>query len=683
MIAEVNEEESSLADIVTFYSYGEFQPAVSYDLEGSPCEQVLTTQSCVFNEGVCETFPHDIMLQELGAASYVGVPMLTADQRKLGLLAILNDQPTDYDATVLELLQVAAAQAAAELAQLRISRNLQESQRRLQTLMDSLPGMAYRCKNDDEWTMEIVSRGVFDLTGYKPAQLLHNKEISWAKLIHPEDLQTVIDVVDEATQRDQYFRVAYRIICANNTIRWVWEQGKGVADSSGEISHFEGFILDVTEQHQHQEHVAEVAFRDELTGLGNRAALLDFLQEQYEQNGSQDYLLVLVNVKHFRNVNQRFGLHAGDRLLRLVGQRLEEHARHDQDITRIARVTGDEFVILMKSSAQKAEQFLTVVGQLKRTFEQPMLIGQNHLDVQLRISGSFSYYANSASELLQQASIAMYEAKQYELNQCMYDETLERKVSAERHQTERFLQALREDRLEIALQPQIQLETGQCIGAEVLCRWRDEELGQVSPEVFIEIARKQGVLSVLGKQVLRRTCDILRDWQQRYQPLPKISVNVGAQQFAAADVVEDFLSICAGLDANVITLEITESDLMIDPQLALTVTRRLRDRGFRLAIDDFGTGYSSLAYLQQFAVDVLKIDMSFVQAMVKDQPSKTLVNTIIAMARTLGLETVAEGIETKEQAELLKQLGCYSGQGYYFGHPVLPHEFEQTWLKQQ
>ena len=277
----------------------------------------------------------------------------------------------------------------------------------------------------------------------------------------------------------------------------------------------------------------------------------------------------------------------------------------------------------------------------------------------------------------------MHEAKQQEIAYCIFDESLERKVSAERHRTERFLKALREDKLSIYLQPLICLSDNQCVGAEVLCRWFDDELGAVSPDVFIDIARKQGVLPELGSQVLTKTCEQLRRWQYDGFELPYVSVNVGAQQFAAPDVVDDFLSTCEGLDTELITLEITESDLMMDPQLALTVTGRLRDHGFRLAIDDFGTGYSSLAYLQQFSVDILKIDMSFVQAMHRDDSSKTLINTIIAMARTLGLVTIAEGVETEQQAKALKELGCEYGQGYYFAHPMSPEDFAKAWLQQQ
>nr|WP_275069884.1 GGDEF and EAL domain-containing protein [Pseudidiomarina insulisalsae] len=680
VIAEIFSDDPTTAHMVACFSGGSYHQPVSYSLAGSPCEQVLSNQSCIFENGICETFPNDEMLQDLGAESYVGVPMLTADRTKLGLLAVLNNQPLNYPHAALELLQVAAAQAAAELAQLRISRNLHESQRRLQTLMNSLPGMAYRCKNDELWTMEIVSRGAQALTGYHSTELIDNAVIAWGDIIHPEDHATVVQAVDDAVARDKYFKVAYRIICAEGQIRWVWEQGKGIRNPDGKVTHFEGFILDVTEQRQHEQNIAAIAFRDELTGLANRAALLEHLQREYEQHPDQDYLLVLVDIRHFRNINERFGLHAGDRLLKVVGQRLDEGAADFDDIVLVARVTGDEFVVLVKSSFEKVEQFLTVANSLKRFFDDPVLLGEQSLALQLRMSGAYSHSASSATELLQQASIAMYEAKLHELSFCIFDEQLERKVSAERHQTERFLAALEKHELTIYLQPQIDLKSGECVGAEVLCRWFDQELGTVKPDVFIDIARKQGVLAELGIQVLSKTTEVLRKWQRDYEAIPKVSVNVGAQQFTSPEIVEDFLYCIRDVRPEQITLEITESDLMVDPVLALTVTRRLRDHGFKLAIDDFGTGYSSLAYLQQFAVDILKIDISFVQAMLRDEQSKTLVNTIIAMARSLGLETVAEGVETTEQAALLKELGCHFGQGYYFGHPVSPDDFEKQWL---
>ncbi|MGQ4276901.1 bifunctional diguanylate cyclase/phosphodiesterase [Pseudidiomarina sp. E22-M8] len=681
MVSEIFEADVNRAHVVSFYSRGSHRQVNSYDLHGSPCETVISSGFCVYSEAVCKTFPDDELLQQLSAESYIGVPMLAVDGHKLGILAVLNDAPTDYSNEVFELLQVAASQAAAEMAQVRITNRLKESERRLQTLMDSLPGMAYRCKNDKFWTMEMVSRGARKLTGYDVTELQNNATIPYIDIIHPEDKMKVAAAVKLAVENDDYFKINYRIIRADGVLRWVWEQGKGVRSKSGEMAHLEGFILDVTEQYLQQERITEIAFTDELTGLPNRPGLLDFLEREYEREQGPDYLLVLVDICGFRNINERFSLHAGDRLLSIVAARLQEGIRKLDDTVLLARLTGDEFVVVSTEQRAGIDEFLQLADALTQLFIDPVSLGEHQLTLQVKLSGAWSSAAISGAELLQQASIAMYEAKQNGLRYCTFDTDLERKVSSERRRTERFLMALENHELSIYLQPQIELRSGRCVGAEVLCRWFDNELGTVPPDIFIDIARKQGVLAELGYQVFEKTCGLINEWRHRYQSVPPIAVNVGAQQFASEDVVEDFVRICGQLPPQAVTLEITESDLMIDPKQALVVTKRLREMGFRLAIDDFGTGYSSLAYLQQFDVDILKIDMSFVQAMTLDEQSKTLVNTILVMAKTLGLATIAEGIETAEQAMMLKQLGCELGQGFYYARPMSPEEFEKQWLQ--
>nr|WP_301774924.1 EAL domain-containing protein [Pseudidiomarina sp. 1APP75-32.1] len=680
MVSEVFDHDPKRAHIISFFSGGCHQTSGSYDLQGSPCESVLNSDSCIFNEGVCQSFPDDEMLQTLGAESYIGVPMLTVEGTKLGLLAILNDAPMQYSTDVLALLQVAASQAAAELAQMRFTNHLKESQRQLLTLMDSLPGMAYRCKNDRCWTIEMMSRGVYEVTGYQSEQLLNNNEIAYADLIHPQDRDELDRAIRLAVASDSYFQVNYRIIRADGAVRWVWEQGKGVRSDNGDITHFEGFLRDITEQHLQQQRIAEIAFSDELTGLPNRPALLNFLQREYEQTSAPDLLLVLLDIRGFRAINQRFGLQTGDTLLRVIARQLQAELRKFDQSAFLARITGNEFVVVSANYSAGIGDFLQLADHLTQLFADPIAVHDHQLLLNFKVSGAFSKTAQSGSELLQQASIAMYEAKQNELSYCTFDTDLEQKVSLERRQTERFLRALQNQELTVHLQPQIDLNSKQCLGAEVLCRWFDDELGTVPPDTFIAIARKQGVLPELGWQVLKKTCALIEDWQTRYQQVPPVSVNVGAQQFASADMVDEFVRICGDLPASSIILEITESDLMIDPRQALAVTKRLREYGFELAIDDFGTGYSSLAYLQLFDVDILKIDISFVHAMTLDEQSKTLVNTILVMAKTLGLTTIAEGIETEEQAMLLQKLGCEQGQGFYFARPMSPEEFEKQWL---
>ncbi|RUO68988.1 bifunctional diguanylate cyclase/phosphodiesterase [Pseudidiomarina sediminum] len=683
LFAEVFDDTPDKAHIVSFYSHGALQQPVTYSLRGSPCEQVLDRDICHFSADVCTFFPQDVMLQELGAASYVGVPMLTVESQKIGLLAVLDDSPTDYPPAVLDVLQIAASQAAAELVQLRMTGHLLESERRLQTLMDALPGMAYRCKNDELWTMEFVSRGAFELTGYHDFELVNNRRKAWLELTHPNDVEMSKRMVAEAVAEDSYFTFTYRLKRADGSFRWMWEQGKGVRNSEGEVSHFEGFILDITEQHQHQEHIADIAFHDELTGLPNRAALLHQLQHAYQQDTDDTYVMYLLDLRDFRTVNESFGLSAGDRVLNIVALRLNEAMEANGDFVSLARITGDEFVVLTRVASIDDAGMRATIQRLKQLFTAPMLIGSQQVTIDVRVSAAQSLTANSASELLQHASIAMHELKSNGLELCIYDLVLAEKVLSARHYAERFIQALEQKTLSIHLQPQVDLVTGECIGAEVLCRWFDDELGNVPPSVFIAIACERGILSELGKLVLEQTSHWVRAWQQRYQDIPQLSINIGAQQLASAAIVDDVKQFFHDIDAEQVCFEITESDLMIDPRLALNVTRQLRELGYQLAIDDFGTGYSSLAYLQQFEVDVLKIDISFVQAMMQDKPSKTLVNTIIAMARSLELKTVAEGIETEAQSQLLREMGCDFGQGYYFARPIAPEEFETKWLIQR
>lgn len=427
LVSEIFETDLARAQVVSFYSHGSHRQVRSYDLYGSPCETVITAGSCVYSEGVCKTFPNDEMLQQLGAESYIGVPMLTVDGHKLGLLAILNDAPTDYPKEVLELLQVAASQAAAEMAQIRITNRLKESQRRLQTLMDSVPGMAYRCKNDAFWSMEMVSRGARELTGYDPGGLQNNATIAYVDLIHPEDKVKVEAQVRDAVENDHYFKINYRIVRADGALRWVWEQGKGVRSESGEVTHLEGFILDVTEQYLHQERITEIAFTDELTGLPNRPALLDFLQREYAHEQAPNYLLLLIDICGFRNINERFGLHAGDRLLRIVAARLQEGTRELDNTVLLARLTGDEFVVVSSQQGPGIEEFLQLADRLTRLFIHPVSMGEHQLPLQLKMSGAWSSAAGSGAQLLQQASIAMYEAKQNGLRYCTFDTDLEKK----------------------------------------------------------------------------------------------------------------------------------------------------------------------------------------------------------------------------------------------------------------
>lgn len=247
---------------------------------------------------------------------------------------------------------------------------------------------------------------------------------------------------------------------------------------------------------------------------------------------------------------------------------------------------------------------------------------------------------------------------------------------------EKLLSALRENRLSLNFQPQIDLETGRLSGAEVLCRWHDSELGWISPAQFIPLAEERGLMSELGDWVLKNTRQQLEEWQARGLPFQgKLSVNISTRQLESVDFPDRLAAMFVGRCASELVLELTETSMMRAPEMNLRQMSKLRDLGFAWAVDDFGTGYSSLAYLTRMNAGYLKIDRSFVSRVPNSQHDEAIIRTIVAMAQALGMELIAEGIETDEQLNYVRSIGCRFGQGFYISRPLTPDAFADQWLR--
>lgn len=682
MVAEVLPNHTT-ATTKALVSFGMPVTNITYELSGSPCEQVLDRESCSYSEGVCEKFPHDQVLQQIEAESYFGVPMLDQAGFKLGLIALLHGQPREFSPFVQRIVAIIATLAGSELAQSHSYTALKESRRQLETLIDNLPGVAYRCKNDEFWTMEFISSGVETLTGYNAQQLLENRELSWLDLIYPPDRNVVGASIDTSNEQHKPFQLSYRIVRKDGELRWVWEQGQAVLTSDQTVSHLEGFITDITERQEQKDKITKIAFTDSLTGLPNRAALLDHLRYNIEDGTEKlDAMYVaILDVVGFRDINDDWGIHVGDEVLKQIADRLCESTRANE---YCARLSADEFVLVVHQNAEhdtgSSESIEEVLQRVLAISKSAVRADNVEVQVALRAGVVHTSMIATPSELLQCASTALHQAKTGAREVCLYNQELAAELQLHRYRTERFLRALAKHELTIYFQPQIDLATNKLIGAEVLCRWFDDELGMVPPDQFITIAAEQGVLDELGEQVMGLACDYLRQWQESYSQVVKISVNLAVQQLDSDELVTKLVQLRGELPEQLITLEITESALMTDPKQAMGVIQELRHSGFKFAVDDFGTGYSSLAYLQSFAVDILKIDMSFVHKMIDDESSSAIVSTIIAMAQTLGMSTIAEGVETQAQADALFKAGCTSAQGYLFGKPMPAQEFAEKWL---
>jgi len=420
---------------------------------------------------------------------------------------------------------------------------------------------------------------------------------------------------------------------------------------------------------------------DSLTRLPNRSLFYELLQQMLQEavdRGSQAAIL-FIDLDKFKQVNDTFGHHAGDLLLLEVAKRLRQCTRPDDVLSRLG---GDEFIVLLPhlSDLQIVE---TIAKRIREALCQPFFFNRQpmHLSASIGIS-LFPAHGTDAEILVQHADLAMLRVKEEGKNNCRLF-TPELLEQADRKRTlEKLLhQAIERDELQLHYQSKICMETGRIVGMEALLRWVHPELGPISPQEFIPIAEETGLISAIGKWVLKTACSQNKSWQDAgYYPI-SVAVNLSPIQFDQDDLVTTIEQVLreSQMEPRWLELEITESIAIQNINTVVEKLQALRRMGIRIAIDDFGTGYSSLSYLKRFPVDALKIDKSFVQDITSDANIPT---AIIAMARSLRLTVTAEGVETVEQLQLLRQLRCDFLQGYLFSRPLPTDAFEQMLASQ-
>jgi diguanylate cyclase (GGDEF)-like protein len=426
------------------------------------------------------------------------------------------------------------------------------------------------------------------------------------------------------------------------------------------------------ERDEAEQRIRQLAHFDELTGLPNRALFNQAMEHALARAQRESRLLALlfVDVDRFKNINDTLGHDAGDRLLSQVAERLRQCVRASD---LVARFGGDEFMVLLED-LDDVRDAATVAEKLLNAIAKPLALGQQefHLSASIGIS-TFPDDGADPRVLQKNADIAMYRAKERGRSCWHFYSRTTDKHSLERLQLESDLRrALERDELELHYQPKQDIASGRITGIEALVRWRHPELGLLPPGRFIPLAEETGLIVALGEWVLRRAVAQNVQLQEEYVVPLTIAVNLSARQFEDEQIVELVAEVLeqSGMQASLLELEITESMVMQNAELAAHLLRRLNDMGVRLAMDDFGTGYSSLAYLKRFPVDTIKIDRSFIQGIPGDSDDATLTQAIIAMAHSLQLCTVAEGVETADQLGFLREHHCDEIQGYYFSRPL-------------
>jgi len=431
-------------------------------------------------------------------------------------------------------------------------------------------------------------------------------------------------------------------------------------------------VRDITEQHKTAEVIHHQAYFDALTHLPNRFLALDRLSQllnEAERNNEKTAVLFL-DLDDFKKINDTLGHQIGDKLLIESAKRLNQVVRKEDTVGRLG---GDEFIVLLRG-LNDDHNALSIAKSLLKTFREPFKIDNRELMVTLSIGiAMYPENGDSASDLLRNADTAMYQAKKLGRNTYSFF-TKEMNINMIRRLEveEQMHGALERNEFEVYYQPQFDVKNNNIVGAEALLRWHNPALGNITPDEFIPIAEHTGLIVPIGQFVVKKSLEVLREWQNLNDKSYNMAVNLSPRQFRDSELInfiKKSLSV-ANISAKCFELEITEGVLMIGQAYIDEALVALNKLGIKLSMDDFGTGYSSLSYLRRYDFDVLKIDRSFIQGIPQNKADCELVNAIIAMAQSLSLKTVAEGVETKEQVELLSTLGCDYLQGYYFSRPV-------------
>jgi PAS domain S-box-containing protein len=525
--------------------------------------------------------------------------------------------------------------------------------------------------------------------GYSPEELRATSSI---EQIHPDDRPRVLQAAEKARLSGQGERVEYRIRHKNGSWRTLESTACAVRNAKGETDKLVIVNRDITQRKRAEEMLVHNAFHDGLTNLPNRALFLDRLQHALTLSKRQTnykFAVLLIDIDEFKIINDSMGPTAGDELLIQIGHRLKESVRRADTVSRsrssevsgtpanddtLARLGGDEFTILLDDIRSPIEA-VRVAERVQSELVTPFVVSEQEIVISASIGIASSTSPHiQAEDLLRDADIAMYRAKRTGKGRCQVSDTAMHANAVKRLKLETDLRkALDQGEFRVYYQPIVSLQTGKITGFEALTRWQRPE-GILPPIEFIAVAEEIGLIIPMNRQLLREACQHLRSWQSEFPSSPPLtmSVNVTSKEFSQPDLASEIRKSLeqTGVDPGCLQLEIVETIAMGDAEKAGRVLSELEALGVRISIDDFGTGYSSLSRLRRIPMDTLKIDRSFILHMDSDPESREIVRIVIMLAHNLGLKVVAEGVETQEHIDLLNELNCEMGQGYFFSRPA-------------
>ncbi len=512
---------------------------------------------------------------------------------------------------------------------------------------------------------------------------------AWLERVHPEDLPLLrSEIARHLSGLTPNFEVEHRVRHADGSWRWMLVRGVALRDDTGLPYRMAGSQSDITERKLAEEQLLQGSFHDAITGLPNRALFLDRLEQALGRAArSQDYrcAVLFLDLDRFQAINESLGHALGDKLLAEVGRRLRENL---QPGDTLARLGGDEFAILLEELPD-AGAAVRIAKRLGKALEVPIEMDgrQVFVTASTGIAWSGTGYLKP-EDMLRDADTAVYRAKRLGRGRHEVFDAATHARALQQIELETDLRfAMERGELRLHYQPIVRLQDGLLCGFEALVRWQHPRRGLLAPAEFIPLAEENGLVVPIGRWVLREACQQMAEWRRRFPDLDMLAaaINLSGQQFAQEGLLHEIETALeeTGLPPSALKIEITESQIVASPDATAKILEQIRAMGVQVSIDDFGTGYSSLSYLHRLPVRCVKIDRSFVTGLPTDQSSDGIVRAILALARTLGLQVVAEGVETTAQRDHLRSLGCDFAQGFLYSRPVPPARATELLLQRR
>jgi diguanylate cyclase (GGDEF)-like protein/PAS domain S-box-containing protein len=617
---------------------------------------------------------------------YAGVPLATPEGCAIGVLSVIDHKPRRLSQTQARALGSLGQAIMARLELKRRNFELDQAKAERERAFESLTASEQRCAmllkgaSDGGWDWDLATNRMHfcerwkGMLGYAADELSERPD-EWFTRVHPEDIERVqSEIMSHLLGQTPQFQSEHRLRGKDGEYRWMLCRGLAVMDSDRHVYKMTGSLSDVTDHKKTEKELLHNAYHDALTGLPNRSLFTDRLKKSIEKvrNGEgYSFGVLFLDLDRFKVVNDSLGHQIGDQLLVATARRLESCLRPG-DI--VARLGGDEFAIILEQVRQ-VNDAVQAAERIREHLSSPFNLSGHEVFISASIGIALNQTASEEpEEMLRNADTAMYRAKEQGRGSFeLFDKAMQARNAALSQLETGLRRALAHDEFRVHYQPIISLDSWRISGFEALLRWEHPEHGYVSPLKFIPVAEETGLIIPIGQWVLKEACKQLRVWQDQFpsQPPLAMAVNLSGKQFSQPDLIDRIAQILkeSDLEASSLKIEITESAIIENIDAAALMLKRIKSLGVRLCLDDFGTGYSSLSYLHRFPIDTLKIDRSFVSKI--NVPKNTeIVRTILTLAANLGMDVVAEGVETRDQILKLTGLNCEYVQGYLLSKPI-------------